>query len=465
MLAHYMRNRRDASLTLTDVTPRSVTIPSVRVRVTPSRGASVEAPLGLDPLVIGTGKDCDLVVADPRVSRRHAELRLTEEGVLLKDLGSKNGTFVGSLRLLEALVDPDAKVQIGGAKLRVIAGKESSTIPLSASPCFGDALGGSLPMRALFAKLERAAPTPETILLLGESGTGKEILAKAIHDTSPRKGGPFVIFDCSAVTSTLLQDKLFGHEKDAFTGAREPRPGLLETANGGTLFIDEIGELPLDLQPMLLRALESRQFMRLGSAQLRRFDARIIAATHGDLKARLIERTFREDLYYRLAVVEVRVPPLRERRDDIPLMVEHFLRTSSPPRTLDDLPANALKLLQAYTWEGNVRELRNIVARLLIFGEEALETITADPGASSAPAPASTGDASSEGGALNHLLSLPYEEARDAVIERFMRAYLTTRLRKCGGNVAKAAQSMGITRQFFYMLRKKYGLDGASDDD
>ncbi len=222
-------------------------------------------------------------------------------------------------------------------------------------------------MRALFARLERTAATQETILLLGESGTGKELLARGIHDQSSRKDGPFVVFDCSAVAPTLLEAELFGFVKGSFTGAHASRAGLLEQANGGTLFIDEIGELPLELQPKLLRALEARQTRRIGGAGHVQFDARIVAATHRDLAAKIASREFREDLYYRLAVVEVLVPPLRERKVDIPLLVERFLAAHVPPHSLDDLPPNALSMLESHHWPGNVRELRNAAARLVLF--------------------------------------------------------------------------------------------------
>jgi DNA-binding NtrC family response regulator len=441
-------------LTLTDISLHSVSLPSVRVRLTPPRGPSAEVPLGLTPLVVGTGPECDLLVDDQRVSRRHLEIRLTEEGVQVRDLGSKNGTFVGNVRVVEVFIAPGAKIEIGGSKLQIQVAGDRSVVPLSPSARFGGALGGSVSMRALFAKLERASATEETILLLGESGTGKEVLAEAIHKASSRRDRPFIVFDCSAVAPALLDDALFGHERGAFTGADKPQAGLLEQVESGTLFIDEIGELPFELQPKLLRALESRQMKRLGDSRVRRFEGRVVAATHRDLRAQVAAGTFRQDLYYRLAVVEVRVPPLRDRREDIPLLVEHFLQNARPPRSVDDLPPNAMELLQAYAWPGNVRELRNVIARLLIFNEEALEALTEEPRAAGGPG-------APEGASLERLLSLPFSEARSIVVERFVQAYLSARLRECGGNRSKVAEVMGISRQSVHNLIRKYGLDSS----
>jgi DNA-binding NtrC family response regulator len=353
-------------------------------------------------------------------------------------------------------------------------GGSPSIVSLSSSARFGEAVGQSVAMRALFAKLERAAASTGTILLLGESGTGKEVLARAIHAESPRGSGPFVVFDCSAIAPNLLESELFGHVRGAFSGAVGPREGLLEQAHGGTLFIDEIGELPLELQPKLLRALEARQVRRLGSADWRAFDTRVVAATHRDLRARIAEGSFREDLYYRLAVVEAHVPALRDHKDDIPLLVERFLVAQSPPRKLADLPPHALPLLMAHDWPGNIRELRNTVMRLLLFPnllEEAIGFATAPkktdrPSVPAGAPPSEEPAAASKDnpGSLGALLGLPLREAREMVVEHFERAYVAAKLREYNGNISRVADAIGVSRQLVYRLVDRYDLRGGSKE-
>jgi transcriptional regulator with PAS, ATPase and Fis domain len=350
----------------------------------------------------------------------------------------------------EAAVDPSQTIAIGATTLRLAAGAGTARLALSRGLAFGEALGASLVMRALFANLERAARTDETILLLGESGTGKELLARGIHDASPRARAPFVVFDCSAVAPTLLEGELFGYVRGAFTGAVQPHAGVFEQAHGGTLFIDELGELPTELQPKLLRALEARQVRRIGATDWRSVDVRIVAATHRDLRARVAARQFREDLYYRLAVVETTIPPLRDRRDDVPLLVEHFLARMSPPRAWSDLPPNASELLRGHNWPGNVRELRNVVARLLLFPASA-----ALPSGPVTPHPVPTDGVSTP---LRSVAHLPLREARDVVVEQFERAYLAARLGEHGGNVSRAAEAIGISRQMLHRLLERYGI-------
>jgi transcriptional regulator with PAS, ATPase and Fis domain len=437
--------------TVTALRGNAVELPGLEVVLTPPQGKAITRALGVGPMVVGTSPDADLVLADPRVSRRHCEIARGPRGVTLRDLGSKNGTFIGDVGVIEAALEPGRKVTVGGSTLVVRVAGAPSIVPLSTTARFGSALGGSLPMRALFARLERAAATAETILLLGESGTGKELLARGIHEASPRRGGPFVVFDCAAVAPSLLEAELFGHVKGAFTGAGQARAGLLEQANGGTLFIDELGELPLELQPKLLRALEARQVRRLGAPGYVAFDARVVAATHRDLRGRIASGAFREDLYYRLAVVEAVVPPLRERRDDIPLLVERFLAAQTPPRAVSDLPPSAMEMLKAHTWPGNVRELRNTVARLSLFpdlGEQAIVKAT--------PKAAESG--------LGDLVKLPLREAREAVVDQFERTYIAAKVREHGGNVTRAAEAMGISRQLVYRLMERHGLRSGEDE-
>lgn len=452
---------------------RSLRLPAIRVSVTLPDRCVLTAPLPIHPLVIGSSPECDLVVTDPRISRRHCELRITEKGVLLRDLGSKNGTLVQGVPIIEVILPPSIPVVVGGSQLMVSPAGAPSVLPLSGSSKFGDALGQSLSMRALFAKLERAAPTDETILLLGESGTGKEVLARAIHAESGRSSGPFVVLDCGGIAPNLVEGELFGHIRGAFTGAAGSQAGLLEQANGGTLFIDELGELPIELQPKLLRALESRQVRRLGASEYKPFDARVVAATHRNLRTRITDGLFREDLYYRLAVVEVHVPALRERKDDIPLLIERFLSGRDPPRALSDLPPQTVSLLSAYDWPGNVRELRNAVARLVLFPELLEELV--GPGRSPAAAPSQASreaprsaapeaavkrEAAKDADAakLGRLMDLSLPEAREVIMEEFERSYVSVKLRQHGGNISRAADAMGVSRQLVHRLIDRYDL-------
>ncbi len=342
------------------------------------------------------------------------------------------------------------KVTIGSSKLILEPPKTPVRVELSRGVRFGEAFGASVVMRALFANLARVAETDETIVLFGESGTGKELLARGIHDASRRRTGPFVVLDCGAVAPTLLESELFGHMRGAFTGAQNAHAGIFEQANGGTLFIDEIGELPPELQPKLLRALEARQVRRVGSAEWTSVDVRVVAATHRDLRARVAQGAFREDLYYRLAVVDAVIPPLRERRDDIPLLVEHFLTQQTPPRTWADLPPNAAEMLSAHAWPGNIRELRNTVARLILFPTAAASIGSATPVG-----------ARPQGSALApQLVAMHLREAREVVVEQFEKAYIVAKLGESGGNVSRAAENMGVSRQFLHRLIDRYGLQG-----
>jgi DNA-binding NtrC family response regulator len=295
--------------------------------------------------------------------------------------------------------------------------------------------------------------------LLISLGTGKEVLTRAIHEASPRRGGPFVVLDCSTITPSLAESELFGHARGAFSGAVGPRAGLLEQADRGTLFIDEDGELPLDLQPKLLRALEARKVRRIGESEWRSFDARVVGATHRDLRARVNDGSFRGDLYYRIAVVEMRVPALRERKEDIPALVELFLAANDPPRRLSDLPPHALSLLLAHDFPGNVRELRNLVARLVLFPDRGLDVSGLARGAENRLVEAAaTGPTDDGAERLGPLLEMPLPAAREMVMERFERAYLTAKLAQHGGNISRAADAMDVSRQLVHRLLDRYGI-------
>jgi len=442
---------RDLTWTITHRSPHVARVPDLVVRARTAAGVSVEAPLGVHALVIGKGEDCDIVLDDPKISRRHCELRLTEGGVVLRDLGSKNGTFAGVVEVREAVLAPGTAVTAGASEISVVTAGEPTTVALSVEARFGAALGGSLVMRELFERLRRAAPTDATVLLLGESGTGKELLARGLHEHSARRTGPFVIVDCAAVEKSFLADELFGHERGAFTGADKARRGLLAEADGGTLFIDEVGELPLDLQVKLLRALEDRTYQPLGGAARRPFDARIVAATHRNLRARAKSGELREDLYYRLAELEVRVPPLRDRREDIPLLLREMLSRRTGGRA-PEIGSDMLAVLHAHDWPGNVRELRNIAARLALFPELPLDLSASGEGGDAAEpsSPISPHDLG--------LLELSLHDARKSAIASFERRYIEAALARAGGNVTQAAKRMDISRQRLHEMMDQHGL-------
>ncbi|HSO00645.1 MAG TPA: sigma 54-interacting transcriptional regulator, partial [Candidatus Nanopelagicales bacterium] len=349
----------------------SLVLRSHKVRIDivrgPDAGLSVELP-GPEAR-IGSGKDCDFVLRDPTVSRLHLRLRIEGDAIRVMDEGSRNGTTVDGVRIRDAYARPDSSIDIGGSSLRLRMLRELVELPLSSNDRFGQLLGSSVAMRRVFSLLERFAPTDTTLLIEGETGTGKELVARGVHTTSHRARAPFIVFDCSAVSATLIESELFGHERGAFTDARQERKGRFEAAHGGTLFLDEIGELPLELQPKLLRALENREIYRVGSNEARRVDVRIVAATNRCLTREVDRGRFREDLYYRLSVAPIRLPPLRARAEDIPMLVRSFEQAwrdaGKNPAPLSDA---ALSLLKAQSWPGNVRELRNKVDMMLALG-------------------------------------------------------------------------------------------------
>ena len=293
----------------------------------PDAGKSLE--VAGQSVKVGTADDNHLVLHDDSVSRAHCELEPVPGGMRVRDLGSTNGVFSDGARLYDAVLPPDARLRLGDTELALSALAETVEREQTTRDRFGDLLGASPRMRELFADLERIAAADVTLLIEGETGTGKEIVAESVHRASARAAGPFVVFDCGAVTPTLVESELFGHERGAFTGATQAHAGVCEQADGGTLFLDEIGELPKELQPKLLRAIEKRQIRRVGGTKVIAFDARVVAATNRQLRAEVAHDRFREDLYFRLAAAHVTVPALRERMEDLPLLVDHFLSLDS----------------------------------------------------------------------------------------------------------------------------------------
>jgi transcriptional regulator with GAF, ATPase, and Fis domain len=297
-------------------------------------------------------------------------------------------------------------------------------------------------MLELLLDLGRIAPTELSLLVEGETGTGKDLVAECVHEASNRAGGPFVTFDCSSVAATLAESELFGHERGAFTGAVGAREGVFEQANGGTIFLDELGELPRSLQPKLLRVLEKRELRRLGGTKTIPIDVRLISATNRNLRAEVRRQTFREDLYFRVAGARVYIPPVRERVEDLPLLLERFLGLLEPARTLHDVPEQLWAAFREYRWPGNVREVRNAVQRMLITPERVFEP---EP-SSFAPPPIAEADLP------------PLRVARREAVDSFEQRYLKALLAKASGNVTRAAALAQVSRQAIHLLMTKHGL-------
>src|SRR5512138_141076 len=324
---------------------------------------------------IGSMDDNDVVISDDTVSRYHCRIAQEDTGYVLVDQRSTNGKFINKVRIREAFVKPGSIVSVGQSQLRFNAREEEVEIVPSRSDRCGGLIGANQRMREIYAIIEKIAPTATTVVIDGETGTGKEVVAQAIHSLSPRSRNDLVVFDCGAVPENLIESELFGHEKGSFTGAIMTRQGLFEMGDGGTVFLDELGELPLDLQPKLLRALESREIRRVGANKPIKVDVRIIAATNRNLEEEVRTGRFRQDLFYRLSVVRLILPPLRDRVEDIPLLVRHFLKTGSYNRSPDGMPRikavsrEAMEVLTSYRWPGNVRELLNTVERAVSFAD------------------------------------------------------------------------------------------------
>ena len=330
-----------------------------RLIVTQSDGNRFERTIDLPHVRIGSAPNNDVTVFDSSVSRYHCELRHTDEGFLLRDLGSTNGTVVGGLRIKEALIQDEIMIQLGRSTIRFLPGEEETRVDPSKDVKFGQLVGRTRQMRDIFGILEKVSATDLTATIQGETGTGKDLVALAIHEASPRSDGPFVVFDAGAVASNLIESELFGHEKGAFTGATEQRQGAFERADGGTLFIDEIGELALELQPKLLRALEQREVQRVGGSKRIPVDVRVVCATNRSLVEEVKKARFRDDLYFRISVVVLALPPLRDRREDIELLIISVPQVCVSRSSTQ--PPDAVSVLQNYDWPGNVRELRNVI--------------------------------------------------------------------------------------------------------
>jgi DNA-binding NtrC family response regulator len=478
----------------------------------PEQGRVVE--VARTPFVVGKGDECDLVLTDPTVSRQHFSIEAVQGAFVIRDPGSTNGTWLDALRIREAWLRPGTVVRAGQQELRFESVFRTIDVAPAAVDRFGALVGRSVRMRQIFTLLERIAKTEATVVIFGETGTGKSAVAQAIHDASPRKGGPFVTVDCGAIAENLIESELFGHEKGAFTGADRARQGALERAQGGTLFIDELVDLRLDLQPRLLRVLEEREVRRVGSNTPVKLDVRIIAASRFDLWREVQEKRFREDLYFRLAVFSLPLPALRERREDIPLLAAAFARaharaqpdpstTAAVERLLSRFSPATLDRLMNHPFPGNVREMRNVIERAITLDADPIEMLTstlAPPSASSpplvfavapptpatttpatttpatttAPAPQPTATSAKRGVGqgdetttvtLSADCALPFKEAKERLLEDFEAAYFRRLLANSDGNASALARQAGIDRKHLYTLAKKHNLDWKGKGD
>ncbi|HEY5374542.1 MAG TPA: sigma 54-interacting transcriptional regulator [Polyangiaceae bacterium] len=415
-------------------------------------------------LTVGKAADNDLVLPDDTVSRHHCELERTPLGIIVRDLGSTNHTRVGRTAVREAVIESGSTIVVGSVELLLRGEPNRTQVLPSEATSFGEALGTSLSMRQIFGVLERIAPTDASVLLEGETGTGKDVLARSIHQISTRKDQPFVVVDCGAVSYNLIESELFGHERGAFTGAIAARQGAFEIAGRGTVFLDEVGELPLDVQPKLLRVLESGEFRRVGGNKPLHAEARIVAATKRNLKEEVERGKFREDLYFRLSVVPISVPPLRTRREDVPALVEQFLelaRKRDPTASAISLTRETVSALAAHDWPGNVRELRNVLDRAIYIAaaggerEIRLVDLPVSPGSigSSLPSAGSAGYPAFDS-------EKSYREIRSDFESEFERRYVAWLLDRHAGNISAAAREAKMDRKHLYDLARKRGLRG-----
>jgi DNA-binding NtrC family response regulator len=421
-------------------------IPIRRLSVTVVSGpdAGVSADVAMGPLRVGTAQTCDLRLRDATVSRFHLEIRRELDRVLLVDHDSTNGTQVGGalFRNTRAIVVPPVEVDIGATRLRISDGAFDA-MPRT-PPSFGQLESRAPAMSSLMASAHQIAGTDVSVLLLGESGTGKEVLARSIHGASARASHPIVAVDCAALTPGLFASEIFGHEKGAFTGADRRHVGAFERAAGGTVFLDEVAELPAELQAALLGVLERRRFLRVGGSQEVAADVRVLAATHRDMYAAVNAGRFRLDLFHRVAVVVLEVPPLRERITDLPLLLDRLVaELGYQGRAADLFDAATMEAMRKHPWPGNVRELRNFVHGTLALG---------------APPPLRFAGPKETNDVIGSVLEDQYKEAKDRIVETFERRYLTRLLERSRGNVREAARIANMNRSYLIELLAKHGF-------
>jgi DNA-binding NtrC family response regulator len=411
------------------------------------------AEFGQEAVQIGSAKAVDFPLADPTISRFHLKIESNAGAFTVADLDSTNGTYLGGHRIKTAYLEGETLIELGNTKMRFRPLGDEARVTVPVRDRMGPLIGGSMKMRQLYQMVERVAKSDIPVIIEGETGTGKDLVARVVHHTSPRKDEPYEVLDCGSVPETLIQSELFGHVKGAFTGADRDREGIFERADGGTVFLDEIGELGIDMQPKLLRVLETNELKRVGGNDPIKIDVRVVCATHRSLRELVNKSKFREDLYYRLAGCKLEMPALRDRRQDIPLLVDQFLRDLRE-QGFEDVPEKlapeSLKVFMSRTWPGNIRQLKNAVKRVAVmgfddaptgeYGDEATGPVTA-------MTPVVTAVTSSGG-------IVPIRDAR----EQFERQYLTELMAKHPGDLDAAAEVSGMHPKSLARLLRKYDL-------
>ena len=441
-----------------EATPATVNLRRCKLVVIKGAQRGTEFVILGDVFRVGKAPENDLVLADETVSRVHFEIARDAKGYLVRDLKSTNGTFLDGAEVKEAYLRGGSVIGLGACELKFTPFEERIEILPSEKERLGDMVGKSAAMREIFGLIEKIAPTDATVLIEGETGTGKDMIARTLHQLSPRSEAPFIVVDCGAVAGTLIESELFGHEKGSFTGASAARQGAFELASGGTVFLDELGELSLDLQPKLLRVLEQRELRRVGGTKTIKVDLRVIAATRKDLRSEVEKGKFREDLYFRLNVVPITAPSLRERREDIPMLIDAMLEKVDPSIGKSVLSESTRAALMAHDWPGNVRELRNVLERALALG--------ADPGMLVAP----LGDHAMQRGAtlrdgIEFEPGVSFRDTKEKWNELFERRYLTWLYTRAEGNISKAARDADMDRKYLHKLLRKYGIGAHGTDD
>jgi DNA-binding NtrC family response regulator len=413
--------------------------------------------VGQDPVIVGRNPACQLVVEDGKVSAVHAEFLATEQGVKVRDLGSRNGTYVADVRVGEICVTSQCTLRIGATDLQFEPLRpEKVTVP--SIPSFGPLVGHSESMRKIFDRLNKVAPTDLTLLIGGETGTGKELAALALHLASKRKDKPFVVVDCGSIPPSLAEATLFGHERGAFTGAIDKHSSPFHDAEGGTIFLDELGELPLEVQPKLLRALSERRVKSVGGSTYKPFDVRVIAATRRDLVRAVNSGAFRSDLYFRVAQVKIELPAMRQRVEDIPILVRSMLKDLGDEDAYQRVTNQQLERLMRHDWPGNVRELRNAVAVAYALNESGEIDVAGHLGAMNegggSPNAGSSGSMITSG-----LERRPFQDAKREVLARFAKEYFTRLAEEARGNVSEMARRAGMERAHVRTYLKRHRID------